>query len=354
MSRKLRGFALSLVLSTIPVFSTILVFSIWLSPAAQAAGVVDFYRGKTVSIVVGGSPGGGYDTLARLVSRFLGKHLPGAPDVIVRNMPGAGGIVAMNYIYNEAPQDGTVIGSPNNNTPFEPLYGTKQAHYDPLKLNWLGSPSPETSLLTLWRSVPVNTIDEARTHELRMGSSGANSTPSFYGKLLNEALGLKLRMIVGFPGQNEALLAMERGEIDGYPSAFYNSLMATRPNWIADKDVKLLVQMGAAPEPALPNVPFAPNLASNADDRRLLIEASAPLGVGRPYVTGPGVQADRVKLLQDGLFATFNDPAFRAEAETMKLGVRNPKSGGEIAKLIAETYASPPSDIARLRRMLSQ
>ena len=324
------------------------------SAAGQAASVEDFYKGKTVSIVVGGSPGGGYDTLTRLVARFLGKHIPGHPDIVVQNMPGAGGILSMNYIYNTAPQDGSVIGSPNNNTPFEPLYGTKQAKYDPVKLNWLGSPSPETALLALWRTVPVDTPAQARTHVLRVGASGANSTPAFYAKLLNSALGFKEQLILGFPGQNDALLAMERGEIDGYPSAFYSSLTSTRPSWIPDKKVKLIVQMGLAPLKALPAVPFAPDLATTPDDKRFIEEASAPLAVGRPYVTGPNVPKERVKALQDALLATFNDPAFRAQADKEQLGVADPKSGAEIAQIVRSAYASPPDDIKRLRRMLTK
>jgi tripartite-type tricarboxylate transporter receptor subunit TctC len=334
--------------------SALLAWAVWPGAPARAAADANFYHGKTITIVVGGSAGGGYDTLARLVARFLGGHIPGDPTVIVQDMPGAGGIVSMNYLANTAPQDGTVIGSPTNNTPFEPLYGTKQADYDAVKLNWLGSPSPETSLLTLWHTVPVDTIAQARTHVLRMGASGANSTPAFYAELLNQTLGLKEQLIVGFPGQNDALLAMERGEIDGYPSAFYSSLMATRPTWIPEKKVKLLVQMGAAPLKALPGVPFAADLATNAADRRFIEEACAPLAVGRPYVTGPGAPKDRVEILRKALLATFKDPQFHAESVRERLGVDDPKSGEEIAAIIRKTYASPPGDVARLRKMLNR
>jgi tripartite-type tricarboxylate transporter receptor subunit TctC len=238
---------------------------------AQADPVADFYRGKTVNVLIGVGVGGEYDLQARLVARHIGKHIPGNPTVVVKNMPGAGGIVAGNHLYNAAERDGTVIACVQNNVPFEPLYGTKQAQYDATKFNWLGSPSTEVALITVWHTTPVNTVEDAKTYELKLGSSGANSTPSFYARLASEALGVKIKLVVGYPGQNEALLAMERGEIDGYPSAFYNSLMATRPTWIKEKKVKLLVQFGAAKESALPDVPFAPDLAKNPDDK-LLIE----------------------------------------------------------------------------------
>jgi tripartite-type tricarboxylate transporter receptor subunit TctC len=280
------------------------------SAAAWADSVADFYKNKTVTIVVGGA-GGGYDIMARLVARYMGGHIPGHPTVIVQNMPGAGGIVEMNYIANIAPQDGTVLASPDNNTPFEPLFGTKQAKYDPAKLNWLGSPNPETSLLMLWHAVPVDTIAEARTHELRMGASGANSTPALYAKLIEQTLGVKMKLIVGYASQNDALLAMERGEIDGYPSASYSSMMVLQPTWIREKTVKILLQIGKAPLKALPDAPFGPDLASNADDKRLIEEASAPLAVGRPYVTGPSVPKDRVESLRQALYATLTDPQFK-------------------------------------------
>ncbi len=203
--------------------------------SAHADSVADFYKGRTISVVVGGSAGGGYDALARLVARYLGKYVPGRPSVIVQDMPGAGGIVSMNYIANTAPQDGTVIGSPTANTPFEPLYGTSQALYDPMKLIWLGPPSPETSNLTIWNTFPFNSSADARTNVIRVGVTGANSTSAFYAKLLNETLGFQEQLILGFPGQNDAFIAMERGEIDGEPDAFYSSMgMATRPSWIPE------------------------------------------------------------------------------------------------------------------------
>ena len=208
-------------------------------PTAQAQPLADFYRGKTVSIVVSTGPGGGYDVMARAIARFIGKHLPGNPTVLVRNMPGAGGITAMNYLYNAAEKDGTVIGAVQNGTPFEPLFGTKEARYDAPKFNWLGTPSFEVAMVLLWHRVPVNSIDELRTRETNVGASGAHSTPAFYGRVLNATLGTKMKLVSGYPGMTDGLLAMERGELDGYPSAFYSALTSTRPNWLRDKLAKL-------------------------------------------------------------------------------------------------------------------
>jgi tripartite-type tricarboxylate transporter receptor subunit TctC len=323
--------------------------------AARAAGSVeDFYRGKTISLIVSSSTGGGYDTLARMLSKYLTRHIPGQPTIVIRNMPGAGGIVATNHLYSIAAKDGTVIGAVQNNTPFEPLFGTKEATYDPTKFNWLGSPSVETSIVTIWHNSPADTIEDAKVTELKMGSSGANSTPSFYARILNETLGLKLKLIIGYPGQNDALLAMERGEIDGYPSAFYNSLMATRPTWIADKKVKLLLQYGAEKEKHLPNVPFIFDLLKSDEDRLLWRAAVGPIATGRPYLLPPGVPPERIDALRKAFWESITDPEFLAEQERANLGADTPRTGEQIQDIIVQSYKSPPAVIARLKKLLTQ
>ncbi|MFN3891246.1 MAG: Bug family tripartite tricarboxylate transporter substrate binding protein [Beijerinckiaceae bacterium] len=321
---------------------------------AAAETIEDFYKGKTVSLVVSSATGGGYDSLARLVSRFLPKHIPGNPQVVVRNMPGAGGITATNHLYTVAARDGTVIGAVQNNTPFEPLFGTKQANYDARKFNWLGSPSVETGLLTVWAASPVKTLADAQKSELKLGSSGANSTPSFYGRLMNSTLGLKLRMIVGYPGQNDALIAMERGELDGYPSAFYNSLMATRPTWIPEGKVNLLVQYGAEKEPQLPGVPFIFDVLKTDTDRALWRVAVAPLGTGRPYLLPPETPADKVAAMRKAFRDAITDKEFLSEQEKMKLGADTPRSGEQVLAIIEEAYKASPDIIEQIKKLQRQ
>lgn len=337
------------------VRATAAILAIAAAPAAAVADPIeDFYKGKTVSMVLSSATGGGYDTLARLVARYLPKHIPGGPSVAVRNMPGAGGITATNHLYTVAARDGSVIGAVQNNTPFEPLFGTPQATYDPLRFNWLGSPSVETGLLTVWAASPAKTLDDARRVEVRLGSSGAASTPSFYGRLMNNTLGLKLRMIVGYPGQNDALLAMERGEIDGYPSAFYNSLMATRPSWIAEKKVNLLVQYGAEKEPQLPDVPFIFDVLKTDEQRALWKVAVAPLGVGRPYLMPPDVPADRLAAMRKAFDAAITDPDFVSEQAKVNLGADTPRTGEQIRAMIAEAYRAPPAIIEQIKKLQRQ
>ena len=324
----------------------------WIAPAA-AQPASEFYRGKTVTIVISSAAGGGYDTLARTVANSLGKHIPGTPSVIVKNMAGAGGIVATNHLYNVAPKDGTTIGGVQNNTPFEPLFGTRAASYDPLKFNWLGTPSIEVAMATVWHKAPVDTWQDARTKEITMGSSGVNSTPSFYGRLLNETLGLKQKIIVGYESQTQAFLAMERGEVDGYPSVFYSALMSTRPTWLKDKLVKILVQMGLEKEPEIAEVPFALDLVASPDDKLLMVAAFAPLQSGRPYLMPPGVPADRVALMSAALMDTFRDPDFVAEAGKRGLGTIAPRSGRELQDLLTRVYTQTPLRIIERLRKIS-
>jgi tripartite-type tricarboxylate transporter receptor subunit TctC len=236
--------------------------------------------------------------------------------------------------------------------PLYPLLDGQGATFDPLKFNWLGTPSFEVAIASVWHKTPVNSWQETRTHEITMGSSGVNSTPSFYGRLLNETLGMKQKIIVGYESQTHAFLAMERGEIDGYPSVFYNSLMSTRPTWLRDKQIKLLVQYGLEKEPAIPDVPFALDLVSNPDDRLMMVAAFAPLQAGRPFVMPPGVPADRVAALRKAFVVALNDKALRDEAAKMQLDV-DPMPGDELQTLVASLYATPPHLVERARQALS-
>jgi len=320
-------------------------------PTAHAQSVADFYRGQSISMVVSSSAGGGYDTLSRAVAKYLGRHIPGNPSVIVRNMPGAGGILAMNYLANVAPRDGLTVGQVQNNTPFEPLLGTKQADYDATTLTWLGTPSVETGLLIVWHTSPVKTIEDARRIPITAGASGANSTPSFYARLLNELLGLRLKIIPGYPGQNEAFLAMERGELDSYSSTFWSSLTSTKPDWIKEKKIRVLVQYGPEKEAELPDVPYGPDLVASDDDKKLFEAAYAPLAAGRPFVAPPGLPAERAAALRAGLLATFNDPDFLAEAARAHLIINKPTSGEAMQAQIAHVNQLPQRIVDRLRRI---
>ena len=318
---------------------------------ARADPVADFYKGKTVSLIVSTSVGGGYDVLGRAVSRFLGRHMPGNPTVIVRNMAGAGGIVATNFIYNQAERDGTNIGLLQDNAPFKPLLGTKEARYNPTELNWLGSPSAENGMLVVWGGSPIGSLADARARETTVGAAAVNSTPALYARLLNDVLGLRLKVIAGYPGQTEAFLAMEHGEIDGYPSVFYSTLLATKPDWLPQKKIRTILYYGPDRHPELGDAAYATDLVTNADDRILLDAAFAPLALGKLFVTGPGVPVERVAAMRKALADTFADPEFAAESDRLRLGANAPRSGEDVEAVIRRIYAAPPPVLDRLRQL---
>ena len=234
------------------------------STASRAEPVADFYKGKTITLVVGSSAGGGFDVVGRLVAKYMSRHMPGAPNVVVRNMAGAGGILATKYLYSVAPQDGTSLGALVNTTPFEPLFGTKEATFDPTRIHWLGSPGAEVGTLAVWAASPTKTLDDARRRETTVGAAGVNSVPSFYARLMNAVAGTKLKIVTGYPGQSEIFIAMERGEVEGHPSVFYGGLKSTRPNWISEKKVNFLLQYGAEREQELGDTPFLSDLDEQA------------------------------------------------------------------------------------------
>ena len=322
-----------------------------LAAPAGAQDVASFYRGKTVKVIVSTTTGNGYDFYGRTVARHLGKHLPGNPTMLPQNMPGAGGITAANHFYNLAERDGTVIGLLQNTVPFEPLFDNKAARFDATKFNWLGSPNSEVSLLLVWHTVPVDTIQDLRTHVVKMAASGAHSTPAFYGRLINELLHTKMQIIAGYPGQGEAFLAMESGEVDGYPTTFWSSLKTIKPDWVRDHQVKMLLQYAGEPSPDFKDVPFGPDLTDNAEDKQLFLLAANSLTVGRPFLAPPGVPADRVQALRDAFSAMFKDPDFQADLKKQNLDENQPKSGAELQAIITRMYASPAKLVARLRQV---
>ena len=317
--------------------------------SAQAQDVGSFYKDKQIKLIISSAVGGGYDAYARTISRYWSKHIPGNPVVVPQNMPGAGGVKAGNFLWEAASKDGLNVGALQNTVPFEPLLGNDKALFDSTKFNWLGSPSQEIAVLTIWHTVPVNTIADAKKHELILGASGANSTPAFYARVLQAVFDIKIKLIVGYPGQTDALLGTERGENEGYPSAFWSSLKVVKPDWIRDKKIKFIVQYGMQPEPELKGVPFALDLIKKAEDKQLMEVASAQLALGRPILTPPGVPADRVKALRQSLQDTFKDPAYLADCEKQRLECDAPVTGDQMQEILQRAFDTPKPVLTRLR-----
>lgn len=324
----------------------------WLLIAISAqtapAAADDFYQGKTVQLIISSSTGGGYDIYARAIARSLEKHIPGNPSVRPQNMVGGAGITAANYIYHVAPKDGTVISALQNTVPLEPLYENKLATFDPARFGWLGTPTTEVGLYIVFHTSRVKTIEDAKRHPMTAGGMGAVSTQSFYARFFNEVLGLKAKLVNGYPAQTDIFVAMERGEVEANSAPFWSSMKVVRPSWYPEKKASFLFQYGLRPHPELTDVPFAFNLLTNDADRQLWNAAMAPLALGRPYVTPPDVPADRLAILSKAFIAAVRDPEFLAECVKLRLECGDVKTGAELAALIKEVYATPADVRKRL------
>ena len=318
---------------------------------AHAQPAAEFYKDKRVEFLISSTVGGGNDISARMVTRHIAPHMPGAPVFIAKNMPGAGGVTLANHLFNVAPRDGLSLGMVQNSALFQPLYGDVKARFDIKKFNWLGSPNKDVGVLILWHQVPVDSIDDARKKGLILGvSGGLNATPAFYARVLAKVFDLNIRMVAGYPGQSEAFIAMERGENEGYPSAFWSSLKAVKPGWIAEKQIKMLLHFGQAPHAELSSVPFADHLLKNSpENRAIMAVASAPLAVGRPIVAPPDVPADRVAALRKALDATFRSQGYLAECAKLNLECADPTTGGELEKIMLDAYDAPAHIVKQIR-----
>jgi tripartite-type tricarboxylate transporter receptor subunit TctC len=311
------------------------------SVATMAHAEADFYKGREIKLIVSATVGGGYDVYARTLAKHLGEHIPGNPTITPQNMPAAGGIAAANYLYNVAPRDGTVICLLQNTVAFEPFYANKQALFDAAKFSWLGTPTTEVAMYIVWHTSKIKTLHDAQTQEMITGGAGAASTPAFYGRVFNQIFNMKARLITGYPGQNEILLAMEKGEVEAMASPFWSSIKTSRPTWYPEAKIRVLFQYGAEPHSELKGVAFALDLLRIEADKTLLIAASAPLGLGRPFVAPPDIPAERLAILRTAMMATIKDPQFRADCEKQRLECSNPRSGEQIEALITQAYATP-------------
>jgi tripartite-type tricarboxylate transporter receptor subunit TctC len=306
--------------------------------------VADFYRGKQVDFYIGYSAGGGYDTYARLLARHLGKHIPGNPTVVPQNMPGAGSLTLANYLYNIAPKDGTAIGTFGRGLAMEPLLGGGGTRFDATRFTWLGSLNNEVSVCVSWHTSPVKTVDDLRSTELIVGGTGSGSDTDTFPVVLKNLLGLNMRLISGYPGGNDVLLAMERGEIDGRCGWSWATVMAVRPEWIEQDQVNVLVQMALEKHPALPEVPLVMDLARNDDERQAMELIFSRQVMGRPYAAPPDIPPARRDALRRALDAVVTDPEFLADAERIDLEL-NPVSGEEVEALVRRIYAASPAAV---------
>jgi tripartite-type tricarboxylate transporter receptor subunit TctC len=321
------------------------------SSPALAQSPAEFYKGKAVDLYIAYSAGGGYDLYARMVARHLGRHIPGNPQVVPKNMEGAGGLRLANWLYQAAPRDGTVIGATSRNIAFEPLIGNKAAQYDSRQFTWLGSANDEVSVCASWHTSGVATIEDALTKELVIGSSGTADDTYQYPRLINNTLGTRFRIITGYPGNNDVSVALERGEVAGRCGWSWSSAKSTRPAWIEEKKINVLIQLSLSKHPDLPDVPLIMDLAKDDEQRQMFRLIFARQVMGRPFQSTPGVPKDRLEALQKAFMDTMKDPALLAEADKLKFEI-TPVRGPEIETLVADILKMPPALAERAGHLL--
>lgn len=320
---------------------------------ARADAVADFYRGKHIDLVTSASPGGGYDLYARLLSRHMPKHIPGAPPINVQNMVGAEGIKAANHLYNSAARDGTVIGGLSRNTGLARFYDFNNAaiQFDARKFNWLGSPQQEIGFFIVNTKTGVMSAAGIKGRELTISSTANNSPSSIYARMLNAMYGSKLKPIQGYDGSQACLLAVERDETDGHISGGSSAEFRGRfEPWIKAGTARIIMAMGKSRDASYPDVPTAIELMTAPDDKQLFEIAFAEQVMGRPFVVPPGVPAERVAALRAAFDATMLDPEFLADAATAKAEIA-PVDGATINALLDRAYTAPPALVERLRAL---
>jgi len=321
-------------------------------PARAQNAVAEFYRGKTVTLTVGYSSGGGYDTYARILARHLGKHIPGNPQIVVQNAPGAGSMRAANTLYNVAPKDGTAIGMFGRGIALEPLIGSSPAQFEAQKFLWLGSGTEEAAVVVVWAAKGIKTWADMTSKPFTVGGEGTGSDPDVYALMLRNVFGVKLKLVSGYPGTAEMALAIERGEVDGRASWSWSSLKSLKPDWISGNKLSLPVQLNLTKSPDLPDVPLLGEFATTERQRQIMKLVLSRQTMGRPFMAPPGVPADRAKALREAFDATMKDPEFLAEAKLRGQEV-NPVSGAALDQMLAELYATPKDVIAETKAAIS-
>ena len=331
----------------------VLLFGLLLAGQAQAQTPAEFFRGKQITLITSASVGGGYDQYARLLAKHMPRFISGNPSIVVQNMPGADGLRAANYLYNVAARDGSIIGGLARNNGLAHFYNPKNdtAQFDARKFIWLGSPQQEIGLFVLRTEKGAKTIDDLKRIEVTSSSTARNSPSSIYARMLNELYGTKIKPVDGYAGSQDALLAVERNEVDGHISGGSSAAFRNRIGpMLKEGKAKIVLQMGMARDPEYPDVPTAIEIMPTAEGKQLFEIAFAEQVMGRPFVLPPGVPADRVKVLRDAFDAAVKDPELLADAKAQRMEI-DPVTGAAINALLDRVYAAPAALATRLSDM---
>jgi tripartite-type tricarboxylate transporter receptor subunit TctC len=336
LSNSLRGVALATLLAL----------------PAQADPVADFYKDHNVTLIAGYSAGGGFDLYARIMANHLGKHIPGNPRIIVQNMPGAGSTRAASHLYNVAQKDGTVIALTRAPV-IEPLVGSGGATFDATKFTWLGSGSSDLTVCGLLGNPRVKTMADAAQNQFTLGGLGPGSDEDMYAKILRKLLGLKIQLVTGYPGGAEMILAVERGELDGRCGWAYSSIKISKPDWIADKKIKILNVLALERSPELPDVPAIMEFATTERQKQIFRFVLNAQTLGRPFAAPPGIPADRAAALRTAFDETMADPALLAEMKAKKLDVDHVR-WQTMDALLRDLYATPKEVATETRAIITE
>lgn len=312
----------------------------------------DYFKGKTVRLVVGTPPGGGYDTYGRLVARHLGEYLPGHPTVIVVNMAGASGMNAVTWLYTQAPKDGTVIATFNKSMPFYQALGQLGARFKTEELTWIGSLSQDPDVVSVWHATGVKTIDDAKTRQLVMGAN-SGGTMTLYPALLNATVGTRFKIVTGYPGSAAVYLAVEKGEVDGAGSSPWTSWKVNRPNWVRDQLIVPLVQVGLKRDPDLAGVPLLLDLAKNEEQRTMFRFVSAPASMERPFAGPPGMAPELVAIYRRAFIEMMASPRLREEALRLHLDL-DPQPGDMVATIVSDIVTTTPAIVAKVKSITDE
>ncbi len=338
----------------LPRFLVFLLLAGLCSPV-RAQNAAEFYRNKQITLVIGSDAGSGYDLYARLLARFMPKHIPGSANIVVQNLPNAGSVMMANNVANTAPKDGTVIGAPQSSVAVERLLwllspGGKTAAFEADKLQWLGTMAQDVFVVLGSTDAKAKSVDDLKIMDFVAGVAGPNTDGSLVVASMNKLLGTKIKLVLGYAGTSAELLAMERGEIDGAPMA-YSTVTTLRPNMRAEGKIRVLLQMGGHAHADIPEVPFFADLVKTQDERDMLSLIFAKYQMGRPFFTAAGVPADRVEFLRKVFDETLEDPELIAEAKVEKLEL-SPLGGRDVQDLVNRLYSAPPDLVHRARQLL--
>jgi len=325
---------------------------IWgLAPAAAAESLGDFYKGKQISLIISTGAGGGVDLMGRLIARHWAKFIPGEPQTLPKNMPGGGHMRATNFLYSQAPKDGTTIGTIIPSIVMHQMLGGEGVQYDAAKLQWIGSSSASNSMLYVWHDSGVKTLDDAMTRQVIIGGTGAGAYTVLYPVLMNNLLGTKFKIIVGYQASDDVDLAMERGEVQGRAGATFNTLMSGNADWLRDKKINILVQIGRERDKDFKDVPLLTDFAKSQEQREVLQLFCDEIALGRPFLAPPDVAVEKIAALRAAFDATMTDAGFLADAKKSRLDV-SPTSGAQLQSLVEGMIGTKESILLRTKGAL--